>query len=75
MNQAASADEKKSEGVPHPDKGEMDEMEKMMSQMFGGLGGAGGSMPAGNVGSDPGMPDIGAMMKMFGSMGSEDGKG
>jgi len=41
--------------------------------MFGGLGGAGG--PAGNVGSDPGMPDIGAMMKMFGSMGSEDGKG
>jgi len=31
MNQAASADDKKSEGVPHPDKGEMDEMEKMMS--------------------------------------------
>jgi len=52
----------------------MDEMEKMMSQLFGGLGGPDGSFPAGNLGSDPQMPDIGNMMKMFGSLAAEDGK-
>ena len=71
----AAADEKNDSGIPTPDKGEMDEMENMMSQLFGGLGGADGSMPAGNIGSDPGMPDIAGMMKMFGSLGSEDGQG
>lgn len=49
-------------------------MEKMMSQLFGGLGGPDGSFPAGNLGSDPQMPDIGNMMKMFGSLAAEDGK-
>jgi hypothetical protein len=40
------------------------------------MGGPGGSFPAGNLGSDPQMPDIGNMMKMFGSMaGDENGKG